>query len=143
MVKKIGIGLVIVLVVMQFIPVDRSNPDYDKDFALDVTGDIRGILETSCFDCHSNETSWPWYSYIAPTKFLVAHDVEEGREHLNFSNWYGMDIPDRMHVKKEIWEEVEEGNMPLPVYLLLHGDAELSEAQKETIKEWTELQEED
>lgn len=143
MVKKIGIGLIIVLVAIQLIPVDRNNPEFDKDFALDIEGDIRGILERSCFDCHSHETKWPWYSYIAPAKFLVSHDVHEAREHLNFSTWYDMDVSERMHVKKEIWKEVEGGNMPLPAYLILHSEAELSDAQKEIIKKWTELPEED
>ncbi|MEZ5974983.1 MAG: heme-binding domain-containing protein [Planctomycetota bacterium] len=71
---------------------------------------------------------WPWYSKIAPVSFLVAHDVKEGREHVNFSEWDKLTPSKRDKVREEVFEECEEGEMPLKPYLLLHADAKLTEA---------------
>jgi hypothetical protein len=85
MLKKIIIAVVIIIVGIQFIPVDRSNPPVTEE--INAPANVLSILKTSCYDCHSNETTWPWYSYVAPVSFLVAGDVEEARKHLNFTEW--------------------------------------------------------
>lgn len=134
--KKVIIGVLVVVVLMQFWPVDRSNPKSDAALEIEVPAEIKAILENSCFDCHSNKTTWPWYSYVAPVSWLVAHDVEEAREHMNFSEWGTYDKKKQGRAREEIWDEVFEDNMPLPKYLKLHSDAALSEAQKQVIKAW-------
>ena len=136
MVRIIVIILIIGLIGIQFVPVSKTNPP--------VTGEIKApaevmeILRTSCYDCHSNESVWPWYSEIAPVSWLVIDDVNEGREHMNFSEWQSYSAEDKADHIEEIWEEIEEGEMPLWFYLPLHPDARLSDAQKEIIRKWSE-----
>jgi len=128
--------VVILLILVQFIPVERTNPP--------VTGEIssrpavRTIMETSCYDCHSNQTNWPWYAHIAPVSFFVAHDVQEGREHLNFSEWESYPTEKQKNLIMEILEEVERGDMPLFMYTIMHSDAKLSEAELDTLRKWAE-----
>jgi hypothetical protein len=123
-------------VAMQFIArPDRTNPAEDPALTmsarLSVPADVRAILERSCNDCHSHRTRWPWYTSIAPASWVVADDVDEGREHLNFSEW-GQYTTKRQAAKLEmISAEVDKGSMPLKGYLVIHSDAALSEADKD------------
>ena len=127
--------LVIVLIVgAQFVPVTRDNPPVAADFDGDAA--VKAVLKESCYNCHSNETTWPWYSRIAPVSWLVASDVSEAREKLNFSDWGLMAVENQAHASREMWKEVEKGEMPLTVYLLMHSEAELSEADKAVIRDW-------
>ncbi len=135
MLKKILIGVAGVLIAIQFIPVDRSNPPAEGEIM--ESTELKTILKRSCYDCHSNETVWPWYSYVAPVSWLVADDVHEGRKHLNFSNWQNIEVRKVSKAKQEIWEMVSEGEMPLGKYVLLHPEAKLSEKDKQIIKDWT------
>ena len=128
-------ALVVVLIAIQFVPVDRSNPPVAADF--DGPTDVATVLRASCYDCHSHETTWPWYSRVAPVSWLVAHDVEEARDHLNFSLWGSYDPKRQERLAEEIWEEVNDGEMPLPAYLLAHSDARLTDADKATIRDWS------
>lgn len=128
-------ALAVIFIAIQLVPVERTNPAVVADF--DGPTAVKAVLETSCYDCHSHETSWPWYSRVAPMSWLVAHDVEEARDHLNFSQWGTLDAKRREKLTEEIWEEVEEGEMPLKVYLLAHPDARLSEADKATLRDWS------
>ena len=103
---------------------DVTNPAVAAEPAWD-TPETRALAKRACFDCHSNETVWPWYAHVAPVSWLVQHDVDEGREHLNFSEW------DREQEEaEEAAEVVEDGEMPLWVYLPTHPDARLSDAEK-------------
>ena len=128
-------ALVVILVAIQLVPVDRANPPVVADF--DGPSQVRAVIRPSCYDCHSHETSWPWYSRVAPMSWLVAHDVEEARDQLNFSQWGTYDRKRQAKLAKEMWEEVEEGAMPLRMYLLAHPDARLSEAGKATLRDWS------
>jgi hypothetical protein len=130
--KNTLIALVSILVGVQLIPVDRSNPAVDLD--LDAPIEVKAILKRSCYDCHSNEVDWPWYSYVAPISWLISHDVKEGREELNFSEWNKHSSDTEM--KEEIIEEIEEGEMPLPIYLITHSDAAITEQELVTLKKW-------
>jgi len=132
--KKIIIGLVIIIVGLQFIPIHRTNPPISWD--INAPENVSGILRTSCYDCHSNETRWPWYSYIAPVSFLVTSDVNEGRKHLNFSEWDKYDEKKREKKLDGIIEMVEEGEMPLSFYIITHKDATLDTARLNILKEW-------
>ena len=134
--KGIGWGLVIFLVLAQFIPVDRSNPPAAGE--VNLPDDVRQIVKTSCYDCHSNETRWPWYGYVAPVSWVLAYHVHEGKEHLNLSSWEKLSPEKQKKMAHEMWEEVEEGEMPVGVYLLMHSEAKLSGAHMQVLKEWSE-----
>jgi hypothetical protein len=133
--SKILLAAGALFVAMQLVRCSRDNPP--------VTGEIqappavKAILERACYDCHSNETVWPWYSQIAPVSWLIHHDVEEGREHLNFSEWTALPADKRAHKLEEIQElAVEKSDMPLPYYLPVHSGARVSDADKQTLKAW-------
>jgi hypothetical protein len=126
--------LVVIVIAIQLIPVDRSNPPVVADF--DGPAEVTSVLRASCYDCHSHETTWPWYSRVAPVSWLVAHDVEEGREHVNLSLWGTLEPKRQARIAEEMWEEVEEGEMPLAMYLLAHPEARLSEEAKATLRGW-------
>jgi len=134
MFKKILVAIIVIVVGIQFIPVDRDNPPVSQD--INPPENISTILRNSCYDCHSNETRWPWYSYVAPVSFLVVNDVKEGRRHLNFSEWDRYDDEKQGKILKEILEEVEKGDMPLPKYLITHPDAEMNSEKIKVLKDW-------
>ena len=146
--KKIGkiilIALLIIVVVIQFVPANlpENKTDNPGDIALASTAseEVMVILKTSCYDCHSNQANLPWYSKIAPVSWLLAHDMNEGRKELNFSEWGT--YPKRRLLKKleEIGEEVEEEEMPLPIYTVMHGDANLSADQRKLLVDWTKTE---
>jgi len=140
--KKILIGLVLVFAVIQFIPsgAPETSDDLSKDLIAnnDIPEDIAAILKTSCYDCHSNQTDYRWYSYIAPVSFLVASDVNEGKEHINFSEWESLSKMDKAEALDELGEEVEEGEMPLKIYFIIHSDATLSDEQRTKLVDWAE-----
>ena len=112
---RIIIFLIIVFVVIQFIPYgkDHTNPPVVKEPSWD-TPQTRELAKQYCFDCHSNETTWPWYSNIAPASWLVTRDVEEGRSNLNFSDCAASTKLD------EAPDEISEGGMPPIQYTLIH-----------------------
>lgn len=132
---KIVLAVVVSFVGIQLIPVDRSNPPVEEEIT--ASPDVKAILKRACFDCHSNETIWPWYSRVAPVSWLLAWDVGEGREELNFSTWNQYSQKKRDKIIKEIRKEVEEGEMPPWFYLSLHPDARLSESDRSILRAWT------
>ena len=117
-----GLGLI------QLVPVDRENPPVRQRLQLPPAADQ--IARQACYDCHSNETRWPWYSYVAPVSWLVAHDVEEGREHLNFSDWDRLEPKRQAKRLEEAAEEVAEGEMPMRIYQFTHSEARLNAARR-------------
>ncbi len=130
-----GVGAVLVLI--QFIPAaPTTNPPVTGE--IQASAEVMEILRTSCYDCHSHETEWPWYSRVAPSKWLVRHDVAEGREHVNFSVWSGYDTDDADHALEEMLEVLEEGEMPLWYYTPLHPSATLSDDERATLVTWAE-----
>jgi len=126
--KKIILFLIGLFVLIQFVPYGRdhinpkvvSQPQWDSE-------QTKTMFFNACADCHSNETKWPWYSNIAPLSWGIYHHVQEGREHFNVSMW-GVQ---KKNEGDEAAEEVEEGEMPLSSYLLLHSEARLNKTQKE------------
>lgn len=136
--KYILIITVAGFLLIQLIPIDRTNPSVAADF--DGPLEVKEILKRSCYDCHSNETEWPWYSYVAPASWLVSHDVKEGREELNFSEWDKY-ISKKTEIIEEIVEEVEEHEMPLPAYLVTHPKARISEKELSILRNWGGLPE--
>jgi len=120
--KKFIIAVIGLLIVIQFIPVERTNPSATYQVKWDNPNTYK-YARRACFDCHSNETAWPWYSYVAPVSWLVSHDVLDGRKHLNFSTG---EIDDA----HESTELVSSGEMPLSLYVLMHSKAELNNKEK-------------
>jgi hypothetical protein len=132
--KKVLIVLVVLFILIQFFRIDRKNPitDPSKDF-LTVTStpsDVAAILNSSCYDCHSNATVYPWYTNIAPVSWWLKHHVNEGRAELNFSEWDNYSSRKKDHKLDEAIELVENGEMPMNTYIWMHGNAKLSEEQK-------------
>ena len=121
--------------IAQAIPVKRDNPPAEGEISAPPA--VQALLKRSCYDCHSNQTRWPWYARVAPVSWLVAHDVHEGREHLNFSTWGRYSADERREQVEEIRENVEKGEMPLWFYLPLHPEAKLTAADVERIARWT------
>jgi hypothetical protein len=134
--KWIVIVLVVVFVAIQFVPVDRENPLGGKPFVAPPA--VMAMTKRSCFDCHSNETVWPWYAYIAPVSWLVAHDVEEGRRKVNLSLFADMSDQKRAAKADEMAEEAEQGEMPPAQYLLMHSDAKLSAEDVKALRTWAD-----
>ncbi len=113
---------------LQLIPSPApTNPPVVAEPAWDSPA-TRALAKRACFDCHSNETVWPWYAHIAPVKWLVVHDTDEGRAVFNFSDWHPGDMSGA-----EAAEKISEGEMPLPQYLLMHPEARLSDAEKQQL----------
>jgi hypothetical protein len=124
----------VLFLAIQFVPVDRSNPAIETE--VPASAEVRSVLKRACYDCHSNEVVYPWYSYVAPVSWLVAKDVKEGREKLNFSAWNRMSAEDQAEGPKESWEKVASGEMPLWFYVPLHPAANLSAADKALLEAW-------
>ena len=126
----IAVGLLAVGILIQFIPYghDHTNPTINVEPEWP-NPETRTIAQRACFDCHSNSTRWPWYSNIAPASWLITHDVEEGRHHINFSDW---DRPDEQHAD-EFQKVFDENSMPPRQYLLLHPEAKLSDEERQTL----------
>ena len=135
--QSVLVVLLVAVVAIQFIPVRRSNPPKLYADPLELHSGVYPILRDSCYDCHSNVTQWPWYSRVAPVSWLVARDVNLGREQLNFTEWHLLAREERVELALEIVEKVEQGAMPQPRYLILHPEAELTEADKFVLVGWT------
>ena len=140
MMKKIFIGLAVAFIGLQFVPAELNQSEVvtENDFIKSENPplEIANLLKNSCYDCHSNNTAYPWFDKIKPVTFWVNHHVEEGKEHLNFSEWGTYSEQQKAHKLEEIIEEVEEKEMPLNVYLLTHGEAEVSKEQFVQLENW-------
>jgi hypothetical protein len=134
--RLILLALLVVFVIIQFFQPGRDNPPVRAELKAPPT--VMAVFRRACYDCHSNETTWPWYSYVNPMGWLVAGHVREGRQHLNFSDWETLDRQKRYHAKQEIFDVLEEDEMPLPSYLLLHGDSKLNAEDRAAINRWVQ-----
>jgi len=126
--SAILLGLaVVVLALMQFVrpSVINNNPPVMRQPAW-TDPQAEALARRACYDCHSNETLWPWYAQVAPVSWLLARDVVEGRQRLNFSEWRGAE-------PGELWEVVSEGEMPPALYLLMHPSARLTTSEKKVL----------
>lgn len=138
--KKLALGFIALLVIIQFFRIDKTNPVVvqQNDF-ISITNppdDIKQILKTSCYDCHSYESYYPWYTNVAPISWWVKQHINEGREELNFSEWGTFSEKRKKHKLEEVYEEVDEEEMPLKSYLIVHHDAKLTVEQKNELVAW-------
>ncbi len=129
------LGLAVALVVIQLVPVDRTSPAVAAE--IQAPANVRAVLKRACYDCHSNETTWPWYSRVAPVSWLVARDVREGRKELNFSDWGGYAAKRQARKLKECREQVGDGEMPPWFYAAVHREAALSTEDVALLNAWT------
>jgi hypothetical protein len=130
---------IVALVVMQFFPVDQSNPPVISD--LNAAPEIKAILKRACYDCHSNETRWPWYTHVAPASWLMAYDVHQGRNSLNYSDWGRLDEGIRSRLLRLTQRDVNNARMPPWFYVYpLHPEARLSAGERSRISDWAETE---
>jgi hypothetical protein len=140
MFKKIMIGLVAVLLIMQlFQPAKNkaealSENDISKTYALPVG--VHDILTQKCYDCHSNNTTYPWYTSIQPIGWWMASHIKEGKEHLNFSEFKTYPAKRANHKLEEVSEEITKGHMPLESYLWIHTEAKVTAEEVQAINAW-------
>ncbi len=121
-------GLIVVFLIIQLILFGRqhTNPPVVQEPKWD-SPQTRELAQRACYDCHSNETVWLWYSNVVPVSWLVQRDVNEGREKLNFSDW------GHVREKDEIIEVIQEGEMPMAIYLIMHPEARLTSVEKDAL----------
>lgn len=138
--KKIILWIAVIVLAIQLIPVDRENKPVDKkDNFVDIyktPDNIKVILKNACYDCHSNETEYPDYSYVAPISWTIKDHINDGRKHLNFSEWgfYNQDLKQNA-IEKTI-STVRDGQMPLPSYISYHPKANLTTKQRKTLENY-------
>lgn len=138
--KIIGLVLLVAFVGIQFIPTNRNQADYilKSDFTevYEVPENINTILQTSCYDCHSNNTIYPWYNKIQPFTWYLNDHIKKGKEDLNFSEFGEYSSRRQRSKLRSISSQVEDGEMPLQSYTLVHWDAKLSDKEKEEFTAW-------
>ncbi len=139
-IRIIGIALVIALIGLQFFVKKENVSSYESvasfEKKVNLPQEVKTIFRETCYDCHSNHTNYPWYASIGVINLILDHHIEEGKEHLDFSSWEKYPERRQLHKLAEVYEEVEEGEMPLKMYRITHGG--LTDAQKKTIINWSE-----
>lgn len=139
-VKIIALVLLVAFVGIQFVPTERNQSDsvLATDFMLvnNVPKNIENRLKTSCYDCHSNNTQYPWYNKIQPAAWFLEDHIKEGKAELNFSKWDSLSNRRKSSKLRSIIKQIESNKMPLESYTLIHKDAEFSEEEKTTIIQW-------
>lgn len=133
---RLGLALLAVFLLLQLKQPERSNPPVESK--VEPPPEIATLLERSCFDCHSHETDWPWYAYVAPVSWWVVDHVNHGRGDLNFSQWPVLDFEAQEHLFRDIDEQIANGEMPLKSYLILHRRARLSEEDRAALRRWAQ-----
>ena len=137
--KKTILSILVVFILIQFIRPEKNisgNKTNDISTIIKIPNDVNEILKTSCADCHSNTTVYPWYSESAPVSWYLASHVKDGKEHLNFSEWTSYNQDQKEHILKDLKEELEDQEMPLKSYLIIHKGAEMTKNQYETLLNW-------
>ncbi|WP_228851173.1 heme-binding domain-containing protein [Aegicerativicinus sediminis] len=140
MLKKILLVLLVIFVVAQFFGPEKNQGDIQSvEPFLNETkpnAEVTAILKETCFDCHSSFTRYPWYDKITPVNYWLAEHVEDGKKHLDFSQWSTYEAKKKDHKLEELIEMVEEKEMPLPSYTWTHKEANLSDDQIEAVISW-------
>jgi Haem-binding domain len=140
-IKRLVPAFIGLLLLIQLIRPSMVNPPTDskQEIAVHLTVEsrVQSIFDRSCNDCHSNHTVWPWYSHVAPVSWLVASDVNNGRRHLNFSEWGTYPTEKRSKILQDICNEVQKGDMPPFQYTPMHRASKLTTADQEEICRWT------
>jgi hypothetical protein len=142
--KNIAIFFVFLFLAIQSIRIDKTtepvNPETDFIALTSANSEVAGMLKTACYDCHSNQPTYPWYTNIAPVSWWIKHHIDEGSHHLNFSIWGTYKEKRKNHKLDECIEMIEEGEMPMSSYTIMHGEAKLTDAQKMQLVEFFKAQ---
>ena len=138
--KKIVFFLLIILLISQFFGPEKNDGDLATVAAfIEETNppeNVQKILETTCYDCHSAKTRYPWYNNITPINYWLADHVKDGKKHLNFSAWNTYSLKKKEHKMDELHEEVAEKKMPLESYTYTHSEAKLTQEQIDAVVTW-------
>jgi hypothetical protein len=141
-IKIITVVLAIAFLAIQFIPnkLPDNKAENQQDIAISggIPENIAVLLKSSCYDCHSNQTHYPWYSKLAPSSWLLTRDINKGRKELNFSEWESYSKRHRIGKLEDIKEEITSGEMPLPAYRFIHRRSALSPGQVTALSNWTD-----
>ena len=121
-------------VVAQAFRIEKTNPPVHSDIVADQS--VKSLLHRACYNCHSNETVWPWYSNVAPVSWLVGNDVKEARRHMNFSDWGTYSSSAQSRRLEAIAEVMKEGEMPPWYYSIMHPESRLSDSERNEIRNW-------
>lgn len=139
--KQSFIALALLFLVIQLFNPVRRNPPVDpaREIAAihPLNPEVSAVLQRSCNDCHSNRTAWPWYSHVAPASWLIAHDVNEGRDALNFSEWTSYNSEKSRELLGKVCEEARDRQMPISQYTLVHPQARLTANDVQALCSWT------
>lgn len=140
--KNTLLVLLVLFVLIQFYPraAENHNPDASRDIAQvhAVPANVQSVLKSACYDCHSNQTTYPWYANLQPVSYWLNDHIVEGKKELNFSEFASYRLSKQFRKLEEINGEVKEGKMPLQSYTLIHTDAKLSADDKLTLASWAE-----
>lgn len=132
--KNIFLFILVLLVLIQFIRIDKStkpvNAGTDFIAMTSANSELEHLLKIACYDCHSSQPTFPWYTNIAPVSWWIKHHIDEGSHHLNFSDWGTYTEKRKHHKLEECIEMVEEDEMPMDSYTWMHKEAKLTDAQK-------------
>jgi len=135
--KKVLTVLLVAFIIIQFFPIDKTNPapTPGMDFLRikNTSPEIAKIINSSCYDCHSNETKYPWYSNFAPASWFLQNHIKEGRKHLNFSTFAMYEPKIQAHKLQECIEMLEKKEMPLESYFIGHQEAKLTDEQRKIL----------
>jgi len=138
--KKVGLVLLLILIIAQFFDPKKNDGNLASlDAFIAETKppeDVLQILKTTCFDCHSSKTTYPWYNNITPVNYWLEEHIEDGKKHLDFSNWSSYSLKRKEHKMDELYEEVEEREMPLNSYTWTHAEANLTQEQIDAVVTW-------
>jgi mono/diheme cytochrome c family protein len=138
--KKIGLILLVAFIIAQFFGPDKNDgaiTSVDAFYAdTNPPKEVKAILESTCVDCHSESTAYPWYNNITPVNYWLDRHINDGKKHFNMSKWADYSDKKKDHKLDELAEEVGEKEMPLPSYTWTHGDADLSQEQIDAIVSW-------
>ncbi len=138
--KRIGIAFIVLFIVIQVFRINKTitpvNEQTDFMAVTQTNPEVATILKNACYDCHSNQPTYPWYTSVAPVSWWIKNHINEGSKHLNFSIWQTYTVKRKDHKLEECVEMIEEGEMPMNSYTWMHPEAKLTDAQKQLLIDW-------
>ncbi len=136
------VSLAVIFIIIQFFQpkknISKGETTEDIIFQLQIPSNVRGNLANACFDCHSNNTRYPFYNNFAPVSWFLNYHITHAKKHLNFSEWGTYDKKKQLKLLNDICEELNSDEMPLQSYVWMHSSANLNEKEKKDICDWTD-----